>query len=169
MKALFILENGFEDIQFFCPWHRLQEEDIRLTVASPAAQKLTGIRGYKVEPDMPIHELNPSEYDMLIIPGGAAPEKLRQREQAVDVTRTFMEEGRLVAIIDHAAQLLISAGAVDGRVLTCSPGIRDDVRAAGGIYRDEGVVVDGTLISSRGSEDLGRFCQQIVAALGART
>ena len=165
MKALILLADGFEDAQYFCLWCRLQEEGIQVTVASPATQHAVGLHGYCIEPDMPIHELNPSEYDILFIPGGSAPEKLRQREQAVDVARTFMEEDRIVAIIGHAAQLLISAGAIDGQLLTCSPGIRDDVRAAGGIYREEGVVVDGNLISARATEDLPQFCHQIIASL----
>ena len=169
MKALILLADGFEDLQFFCPWYRLQEEGVQVTVASASGQPIVGLHGYRVEPDMPIHELNPSEYDLLIIPGGASPEKLRLREQAVDVARTFIEEERLVAIIGHGAQLLISAGAIDGRALTCSPGIRDDVRSAGGVYREEGVVTDGQLISGRTSDDLPMFSQQIVAALTART
>ena len=168
MKAVILLADGFEDVQFFCPWYRLQEENVAVTVASPSAHSLTGSHGYRVEPDMPIHELNPSEYDMLIIPGGGSPEKLRIRERAVDVTRTFIEEDRLVAVIGHGAQLLISAGALDGRLLTCAAGIRDDVRAAGGIYREESVVHSGNLISSRGSDDLPQFCQQVVAALAAK-
>jgi protease I len=169
MKALMLLADGFEDVQFFCPFYRLQEEGVFVTVAGSSGQPLTGLHGYRVEPDMPIHELNPAEYDLLVIPGGQSPERLRQREVAVDVTRTFIEEGRIVAVIGHAAQLLISAGAADGRALTCAPGIRDDVRAAGGGYREDAVVVDGNVISSRGSDDLPRFCQQIVAALAART
>jgi len=168
MKALFLLENGFEDLQFFCPWYRLQEEGVQITVAAFSSQALVGQHGYRVEPDMPIHELSPAEYDLLVVPGGWAPQKLRLREVAVDVMRTFIDDGRLVALIGHAAQLLISAGAADGRVLTCDLGIRDDVRAAGAIYREESVVVDGTLISSRGSEDLPQFCHQIVTALAAR-
>jgi len=168
MKALILLAEGFEDLHFFYPWYRLREEGIRVTVASATAQVLTGLHGYKIEPDMPIHELNPSEYDILIIPGGSSPEKLRLREEAVDVARTFVEEDRIVAIIGHGAQLLISAGAIDGRVLTCAPGIRDDVRAAGGVYREEAVVVAGTLISSRVSDDLPMFCQKIIANLTAK-
>lgn len=168
MKALILVADGFEDLQFFYPWYRLQEEAIQVTVASPSGQPVLGQHGYRVEPDMPIHELNPSEYDLLVIPGGASPEKLRQREVAVDVARTFFEEERLVSIIGHGAQLLISAGAIDGRALTCAPGIRDDVRAAGGIYRDEGTVADGLLISGRGSDDLPGFAQQLVASLAAR-
>ncbi len=169
MKALILLADGFEDVQLFCPWYRLQEEGVRVTVASPSGQPLVGLHGYRVEPDMPIHEVNPSEYDLLLVPGGTSPEKLRQREGAVGVTRTFMEEGRLVAIIGHGAQLLISAGSVDGRALTCASGIRDDVRSAGGVYREEAVVVDGSLISSRNSDDLPQFCQQVIACLTAKT
>ena len=86
----------------------------------------------------------------------------------MDVVRTFMEEDRLVAIFGHAAQVLVSAGAIDGRALTCAPGIRDDVRAAGGVYREESAVVDGNLISGRLTEDLPRFCEQVIAALMAK-
>lgn len=168
MKALILIADGFEDLQFFYPWYRLQEEGIQVTVASSSGQALLGLHGYKVEPDMPIHELNPSEYDLLVVPGGSSPEKLRQREEAVDVARTFMEEERLVAVIGHGAQLLISSGAIDGRALTSAPGIRDDVRAAGGVWREDGAVTDGLLVSARSSNDLPAFCQQIVTALTAR-
>jgi protease I len=169
MKALFLLANGFEDIQFFCPYYRLREEGVEVTVASAVDNQLAvGLRGYSVEPDMPIPELNPSEYDLLVIPGGRAPEKLRLREEAVDVARTFVEDGMLVAAIGHGPQLLLSAGALDGRTVTCDPGIRDDIRIAAGAYRDEGVVVDGTLITARGNAELAEFCEYIVAAIGAK-
>ena len=169
MKAIILLADGFDDVQFFYPLYRLQEEGIAVTVASTTAQPLVGQHGYRVEPDMPIQELNPSEYDLLVVPGGSSPEKLRLREQSVDVTRTFMEEDRLIAVIGHGAQLLISSGVVDGRALTCHPGIRDDVRAAGGSYRDEAVVKSGNLISSRTREDLPQFCRQIIASLTSKS
>ena len=168
MKAIILVADGFDDVQLFCPWYRLQEEGVDVTISSPNGQPVVGAHGYRVEADMPIHELNPSEYELLVIPGGASPEKLRQREEAVDVARTFMEEERLVAAIGHGAQLLISAQALDGHAVTCAPGIRDDVRAAGALYRDEGTVLDGHLITARGSSDLPRFCHHLIAALGMR-
>lgn len=168
MKALILIADGFDDVELFCPWYRLQEEGVAVTLTSPSSQPVTGAHGYRVEPDMPIHELNPAEYELLFIPGGSAPEKLRLREEAVDVARTFMEEERLVAAIGHGPQLLISAQALDGHTVTCAPGIRDDVRAAGASYRDEAVVADGHLITGRGHSDLPPFCQQIIAALGSR-
>jgi protease I len=167
MKALIVAAEGFEDMELFGVWHRLLEERIDVIIASPSGNKVTGLHGYHVEPDMPIRELNPSEYDLLVIPGGASPERLRLREEAVDVARTFMEDDRRVAVIGRGIQLLISAGALNGRQVTCAAAIRDDVRAAGAAYRDEAVVVDGNLVSCRGLEELPDFCRQLVAAVAA--
>ena len=167
MKALILVADGFEDLTLFLPWYRLQEEGIGVTLASPHARPLTGQHGYRVEPDAPIHEVNPAEYDLLVIPGGAAVERLRLREEAVDVTRTFVQDGIRVAAIGHGPQLLISAGVLDGRAVTCDPGIRDDVRAAGANYRDEGVVRDGVFLTARGIDDLPDFCRHMIGALRA--
>jgi protease I len=169
MKAVFLIADGFEDLELFYPWLRLREEHVEVTLTSPGGQAVRGRHGYVVEPDMPIRELNPAEYDLLVLPGGPAVEKLRLREEAVDVVRTFMEDQRRVVAVGHGAQLLISAGVLDGRRTTCSAGIRDDVRAAGGDYRDEAVVVDGPLVTVRGTDDLPELFGKLIPAPGART
>ncbi len=169
MKALILVADGFEDLTLFLPWYRLREENFDVRLASPLMHALTGMHDYQIEPDLRIHEVNPAEYDVLVIPDGRAVEMLRQREEAVDVTRTFMQDGNSrVAAIGHGAQLLISAGVLDGRTITCDPGIRDDVRAAGAIYRDEAVVRDGNLLTARSVDDLPTFCQMLVHSLGVR-
>lgn len=158
MKALFLIADGFEDLQFFCPYHRLLEEGVEITIACAIDNRpATGLHGYVVEPDMPIPEVSPSEYDLLVIPGGRSPEKLRLREEAVDVTRTFVQDGPLVAAIGHGAQLLLSAGALDSKAIACDPGIRDDIRVASGQYRDEGVITDGPLLTARRNDELAEF------------
>ena len=164
MKALVLLADGFEDLTLFVPWYRLREEGVKVTIASPLLHALTGQHGYTVEPDTRIHDLNPGDFDLLVIPDGLAVERLRIREAAVDVARTFSQEGRIAAL-GHGPQLLISAGAVDGRTLTCSPGIRDDIRAAGATYRDEPVVVDGNILTGRGPDDLPEFARAVVRFL----
>ena len=168
MKALILVADGFEDLELFCPWYRLQEEGVEVTLASPTGRPVTGKHGYAVEADMPIREVNPAEYDLLLIPGGRSPEALRLREEAVDVARTFIEEDKPIAAICHGPQLLLSAGALNGRTITCAASIRDDVRAAGATYRDEAVVVDGNVLTSRGPDDLPEFCRQLVALIQAR-
>jgi len=168
MKVLILAADGFDDLELHYPWFRLQEEGVAVTLAAPGGKPITGQRGYLVEPDMPIPELNPAEYDVLLIPGGQSPERLRLREDAVDIARTFMEDDRRVAAICRGPQLLISAGALNGRTATCTPALRDDVRAAGAFYRDEPVVVDGNLITCRGVDDLPLFCRQLMTALPVR-
>jgi protease I len=168
MKALILVADGFDDLQLFCPWYRLREENIEVTLASPGGKPVAGQHGYRIEVDMPIREVNPAEYELLLVPGGSSPERLRLREQAVDIARTFMDDDRRVAVLGHGPQLLISAGALSGRYLTSAQEIRDDVRAAGGLYRDEAVIVDGNLFSCRCHEDLGDFCRILVAAFTSR-
>jgi protease I len=165
MKVLILIADGFEDVELFTPWHRLQEEGIGVTLASPGRQAVTGRHGYVVEPDMPIREVNPAEYDLLLIPGGDSPEALRLREEAVDIARTFKEDGRHIAAISYGLQLLISAGALDNKEVTCVPGIRDDVRAAGANYHDEAVCQDGSILTCRGIDDLPMFCKSLILVL----
>lgn len=166
MKALILIADRFEDLSLFLPWYRLREEGAEVILASPLMHSVAGLHGYRVEPDVRSHEVNPAEFDLLVIPDGPAAETLRLREGAVDLARTFVQEGR-VAAVGHGPQLLISAGALDARTVTCAPGIRDDVRAAGAVYRDEAAVVDGNLLTGRGPDDLPEFCRHMVALLRA--
>ena len=168
MKSLILLADGFEDIQLFHPWYRLREEGVEVRLATPGGRPVTGKHGYRVKADSPIDEVNPGEYDLLLLPGGDAPARLRLQETPVAITRMFAEDGRPVAAVCHGPQLLISAGCLDGRIVTCAPTIRDDVRAAGATYRDEAVVTDGNLITARGSDDLPEFGKALVATLGVR-
>jgi protease I len=168
MKALILVTDGFEDLTLFLPWYRLREDGFTVRLAAPLMHAVAGLHGYRVEPDVRIHEVNPAEYDAVVVPDGPCVERLRQREAAVDVIRTFAADGTSrVAAIGHGPQLLISGGVLDGRVVTCDPGIRDDVRAAGAVYRDEPVVRDGNLITARGADDLPAFCREFVRALSA--
>jgi protease I len=162
VKALILVADEFEDLTLFLPWYRLREEGIDVHLASPYLHAVTGTHGYRVEPDARIDDVNPAEYDVLLIPDGTAAERLRVQESAVGVARTFLEEGGRIGAIGHGLQVLISAGALDGRTVTCDPGIRDDVRAAGANYRDEAVIRDGDLLTGRGGDDLPEFCRALV-------
>ncbi len=162
MTALILLADGFEDLTLFAPLFRLKEEGVEVRLASPLLTAAAGEHGYRVEPDLRLHEVVPAEFDLLVIPDGRAVERLRVRAEAVDVVRTFLEDGRPVAAIGHGPHLLLSAGVLDGRTVTCSPAIRDDVRAAGAVYRDEAVVQDGLLLTGRGPDDLPAFCGRLV-------
>jgi len=169
MKALLLIDDGFEELSVYLPWYRLREEGVDVTLASPLLHAVVGQHGYTIEPDCALRAINPENYDVLLIPDGPATERLRLRHECVDLARSFNENGRVIASIGHGAQILISAGLLDGRTVTCSPAIRDDVRMAGAIYRDESTIVDGTLLTGRSVDDLPEFCRRLMAMLKAPT
>ncbi|MEK6977748.1 MAG: type 1 glutamine amidotransferase domain-containing protein [Candidatus Hydrothermarchaeota archaeon] len=166
MKVLIISADGFEDSELLYPYYRMLEEGHQVTVASHRKGKITGKHGYEVAAEMPFERVTAEEYDALIIPGGRAPESVRLSEAALGIVRHFFEARKPVASICHGIQVLISAGVVKGRKATCWKGVRDDLKAAGGIYKDEEVVVDGNLITSRFPDDLPAFCRALVERLG---
>ncbi|MFZ3169386.1 MAG: DJ-1/PfpI family protein [Candidatus Methanoperedens sp.] len=94
--------------------------------------------------------------------GGKAPEKVRLEEKALEIARHFFRENKLVGVICHGGQTLISAGVMEGRKATCYIGIRDDIKCAGALYEDKEVVVDGNLITSRHPRDLYAFGRELV-------
>ncbi len=161
MRALILVADGFEDSEFFYPYYRLQEEGIEVEVAGPEVGTVTGKHGYAFETNLSLPALLTDGYDLLILPGGKAPETVRLYPAAVDVTREMVAHGKLVAAICHGGQILISADVLRGRKATCYKGIRDDLKAAGADYVDEEVVVDGNLITSRCPSDLPAFCREI--------
>jgi len=169
MKALILIADGFDDLQFFCPYYRLLEEGVTVTIASPRGEKAVGLRGFPIKADAPLAAVEPAEYVVLVIPGGHSPERLRLREEAIAITRAFMDEERPVAAIGHGPQLLISAGTLDGKQATSAPDIRDDLRAGGATYLNKAVIRDGNLFTGRSSDDLPQFCRQLIAILAARS
>jgi protease I len=119
-----------------------------------------------VDTDITFGDVDAGEYDLLVLPGGKAPETVRLDEDAVNATRRMMEDGKVVAAICHGAQTLISADVLEGRRATCYEGVRDDLKQAGADYADEEVVVDGNLITSRFPPDLPAFSREIFKAIG---
>ncbi len=163
--VLFLLEDEFEDLEFFYPYYRLMEEGYSVSVASSTTAEKRGKHGYFITPDMSYADVDTSGYDALVIPGGRSPERVRLHHEAIKIVREFVESDRPVAAICHGPQLLISAQAVKGRRITCWIGIRDDIVAAGGMYEDAEVVVDGNIITSRMPDDLPAFCREILKKL----
>ena len=174
-RAIVLTADRFEDFELFVPYFRLMEEGVAVDVAAPAKVTLTGENGYFFENvDLTIDEVDPELYDFLFIPGGhphGAPTTVRNNTHAQQIARAFFEAGKPVAAICHGPYLLVSAGLVAGRRLTSfwGDGVPDEITAAGGIYVDEDVVVDGNLITSRWPMDLPAFMQEVMRALRTRS
>ena len=165
-KVVMVLANNFEDSEAIEPKNHL--EALGADVVTVGAEKGTvnGKKGGTLEVEKTFSEVSPDEFQMLVIPGGGAPENLRIVDDAVAFTRRFVESGKPVGSICHGPQLLISAGVLKGRTVTSVNKIRDDIRNAGGNYVDEELVVDDNLITSRVPKDLPAFNDALGKALG---
>ena len=110
-------------------------------------------------------EVDPREYDGILVPGGWAPDKLRRVPKVLEMVKSMNDEGKLIGEICHAGWVLISAGILNGRTVTSTPGIKDDMKNAGATWLDEAVVVDGNIISARRPPDIPEYNKALVEFL----
>ena len=165
MKVLQLVSDDFEDLELWCPVMRLREEGIQVDLVAEKPGKHHGKYGVPCEVELSFDDVNPSDYDGVLVPGGWAPDKLRRFDKVKDIVAIMDEEHKLIGEICHAGWVLISAGILDGRTVTSTPGIRDDMENAGAVWVDEACVVDGNVISARRPPDIPEYCKALVAFL----
>jgi len=166
MKALIVSADNFEDSELLVPYYRLKEAGIEVEVASPQAGSIRGKHGYEVAVDKTLAQVEADSYDILILPGGKAPETVRKEQKALEIARHFFARNKPVAAICHGPQTLISAGLLKGRRATCYRSVAGEMRDAGALYEDSEVVVDGNLVTSRQPADLPAFMRETMKLLG---
>jgi protease I len=170
-RVLFLATDGFEESELFEPRQALIDAGAQVTLASISTDPIRGEKdGEKSErtitPDLTLGQVDPDQYDALVLPGGVVnPDKLRMEQAAVEIVEDFMDEDKIVAAICHGPWLLIEADVVDGRRVTGWPSIRTDLENAGADVSDEAVVVDENLITSRNPGDIPAFNEAIIRAL----
>jgi protease I len=162
---LFFAGPLYEDLELWYPKIRLEEEGASTLVAGTGEKTYQGKRGYPLTVDTSVDEIEATEFDGLVIPGGYAPDIMRRSPKLLQLTREIFQAGKPVAFICHAGWVPISAGIVKGKRGTSVGAIKDDLVNAGMLWEDSAVVVDGNLISSRTPADLPQFCKAIIAAL----
>jgi len=150
-----LLADLFDEREFLYPYYRVLEAGLTPVVIGPEAKEYRAKSGFAWKA-----EARPEEAGTLsglLIPGGFAPDYLRRSPGVLALVRAVGEAGRPIGAICHGPWVLISAGLVRGRRVTGFPSIRDDLLNAGGLYQDEGVVVDGHLVTAQGPKDLPAF------------
>jgi len=160
MKALMISADNFEDSELLVPYYRLKEAGVDVAVASLSRGAIKGKHGYEVAVDKTLDEVNPDDYAILVLPGGAAPALVRKESKALEIARSFFARSKPVAAICHGPQILISAGLLQGRHATCYKSVADELKEAGALYEDREVVVDANLVTSRQPADLPAFMRE---------
>ncbi len=165
-KILILVDDGYEDLEFWYPKIRLIEEDVEITVAGKEKTVYHSKHGYEVQVTIRVSDVKPEEFDAVIIPGGTiCPDRLRRHNEVLKIVKNMNANGKVIAAICHGPWVLISAGIVKEREATSYFSIRDDMINAGAIYLDKPVVVDRNIVTSRGPTDLPDFCKAIIKLL----
>lgn len=166
-KILMLVGDYAEDYETMVPFQALHMVGHTVHAVAPEKGKGDTIRtaihdfegddtysekpGHNFELNATFDEVDPGDYDALLIAGGRAPEYIRLNEDVLDITRHFDQHNKPIAAVCHGVQVLTAAGVVEGKKLTGYPACGPEVSAAGGEFVDVAVnesVVDGQLVTS---------------------
>jgi protease I len=171
-KILILATNGFEQAELEVPRDRLKAAGATVDVVSPEAGEIKGWDkkdwGRPVKVDKTLGEVRAEDYDAIVLPGGQMnPDTLRQNEDALALIRAFFDRKKIVAAVCHAPWLLVETGIARGRAMTSYNSMKTDVMNAGANWRDEAVVADQGVITSRNPGDLEAFSEKIAEEIAA--
>lgn len=182
MKVLILAGDAAEALETMYPLQRLKEEGFTVHVAAPKRKPIQTVvhdfephmdtytekLGYRVPVDLAFSEVKPEEYDALYLPGGRAPEWIRNEPRALEIVRHFFEANKPVGGICHAALILTAAGVAKGRRMAAYPALKPDVEMAGAEFVDGEAVVDGNLVTGRAWPDHPGLMREFIRLLKAR-
>jgi protease I len=179
-KLLIITGDGGESYEVWYAVHRFREAGWTPVVAAPSARRLHLVMhdfepgwdtyverpGYGLGADLSIDQVQVEEYEAVLIPGGRAPEYLRNDALVIALIQEFARLDKWLFAICHGIQVLVAAGLTRGRSVTCYEHVRFEVEQAGGRYTATPAVRDDRLVTARTWESHPEFYREIFACLG---
>lgn len=167
-KVAVLVEKLYEDLELWYPVLRLREAGCEVKIVGPkAGETYASKHGYPAKADVAASDVQASDFDAIIIPGGYSPDHMRRHKAMVDLVIDAAKLGKILAAICHGPWMLCSSKGIQGKKITGYFSVKDDVENAGGIWQDAACVVDGNFVTSRTPDDLPAFMQGILQALGA--
>jgi len=167
-KVAFLLADGYEDSEMRNPYEAITRNGSEGVIISlREGEVLKGKKGtIEYTSHMSIDDANPDDYDAIVIPGGKSPAGLKDNKAVQQFVQAADRKGTTIAAICHGPQVLEEAGLLQDRTITAYPELSEDMKKAGAQFKDEEVVVDGNLITSRTPKDEPAFIQAIIDKLG---
>lgn len=170
-KIAFLLGPSFEDSEMKKPYDALREAGHEAVIIGlKAGEKLEGKnKRASYETEKAISDVQAKDFDGAVIPGGASPEAIRMDKDVQAFIKELNERGKPISAICHGPQVLISADILKGRTLTSYPALEHDLVNAGATFKNEEVIVDGNLVTSRTPDDEPAFIRETLKAIEAST
>lgn len=168
-RAAVLVESQYENLELWYPYLRLKEQGLEVDLVGPEYPKTyLSKEGYPAVSDTPTIAALDRQYEILVAPGGMAPDKLRRYPDVLQLVKKVHDEGGIIASICHGPWVLISAKILKGRRVTCVAAIKDDVENAGAEYFDEEVVIDKNIVTSRTPKDIPAWMRAIIKLLAEK-
>ncbi|WP_168123128.1 DJ-1/PfpI family protein [Paenibacillus sp. HB172176] len=180
-KILIVTGDAAESLEVYYPYYRMLEEGYEAVIASPSKKTLRTVvhdfegwdtytekPGYQLESHLSFADVEPSDYGGLLIPGGRAPEYIRNDAHLGRIISYFLANDLPVGAICHAVQVFATVedkSYFNGRLMTAYGACRLDVEALGAIYGEETLQADGNLVSGHAWPDLPGFMREFIARL----
>lgn len=178
-RVLFLTGDAAESLEVMYPYQRLKEEGYEVDIAAPSKKKLSFVvhdfepgydtytekPGYSWDADLAFAEVDPTAYVALVIPGGRAPEYIRNNPDCQRIIRYFFEKEKPVAQLCHAALALIAAGVLKGKRTAAYPALEPDIKAAGAQFVNSEAVIDGMMVSARAWPDHPAWMREFIRLL----
>lgn len=167
-RVAILTDDKVEDIEFSYPYYRLTEEGYDVDVITADGGNFAGKHGMGLNDSKSIRDVHPNDYELLYLPGGKAPESLRDDDQVIAFVRAFAQTGKPIAAVCHGPQILVTAGLVRGHTLAAYLEVREEIEEAGGTFTDEALNIDGPFITARYPGDLHRHLNGVINVLEGR-
>ena len=168
-KALVFLATGFEEIETVTIVDVLRRADVDVTLAGLTPNVVEGAHGIKIVPDNSIDDVTVENFDAVVVPGGNPGYKnLRNDPRVINIVKKAFDSNKLVAAICAAPAVLSDAGVLEGKACTIYPGMENELRKGGGKPKEEIVVVDDKIITSRGPATALPFALKLAEKLAGK-
>ena len=163
-RILIVTGDAGESFEILYAAHRFREAGFEPVIAAPTVKTMNLVihdfeprwdtyverKGYLVDAQISFDQVNPDEFRAVLFPGGRAPEYLRNDRRVISMAKQFYEAGKYVFAICHGVQILVTAGLVNKRKITCYEHVRFEVESVGGIYVEpDEAIQDGRIVTGK--------------------
>jgi len=164
IKSVIITAQGFQDEEYVYPYYRLKEAGYEVDVCTKDGKDVIGKYGVPARATISANELDPNNYDLVLLPGGfEAPDRVRLIPEVIQFVKGMDDQGKLVAAICHGPWIMISAGITKDRKMTAYWSIEADMINSGADYQHkEPVVIDGNFITAPHYNNNGEWMAAVV-------
>jgi protein deglycase len=163
-KALVPIADGSEEMEVVIIIDCLRRAGIEVTSASIGSATITASRHVRLLADALWDDIDPRAFDVLVLPGGNdGTDALMCHEGVLQSVRQYVDDGKVVAAICAAPQVLQAAGVISGKRVTSHPGVREKITQA--ITTNARVETDGNIITSQGPGTTMEFALALIARI----